>query len=258
MNSLQILGCRLDAIDAAEATDAIVRFAREGAAAQVVTLGTEMVVYAQRDERYRAIVNACTLSLCDTVGLLAVARARGAQLRDRVTGVELLDRLCARAATEGVRVFLLGGAARIAERAAGELQRRHAGLQIAGTRDGYFEQSESAEIARQIRASGAQLLFVGLGFPKQEYWLAEHLHETGCGAGIGVGGSFDVLSGNVPRAPERWRRLGLEWLYRLLKEPHRWRRQLALPRFVLLVVGESIRSRMAAAPGAREREERNS
>ena len=167
-------------------------------------------------------------------------------MRDRVTGVELLEHLCARAAAEGIGIYLFGGAPGIADRAATELQRRYPGLRVAGTRNGYFSENESAQIAQQIRASGAQLLFAGLGFPKQEYWLAEHLYQTGCGAAIGVGGSFDVVSGNVQRAPERWRKFGLEWLYRLLKEPHRWRRQLALPHFVLLLAGDSVRSRLAA------------
>lgn len=242
MNHVTILGCRLDTLDADAATDAILRFAREGAGAQVVTLGTEMVVHAQHDARYRDVVNACALSLCDTVGLLAVARSRGADLRDRVTGVELLEHLCARAAKEGVSVFLFGGAPGVAERAAQELKRRYPGLPVAGTRNGYFAADESPRIAAEIRASGAQLLFAGLGFPKQEFWLAEYLKSTGCGAGIGVGGSFDVISGNLERAPERWRTMGLEWLYRLLKEPRRWRRQLALPHFVLLIAGENVRS----------------
>lgn len=243
MTSVEILGCRLDALDADAATDAILAFARERRGAQIVTLGTEMVVHAQRDRKYRDVVNACALSLCDTVGLLAVARSRGADLRDRVTGVELVDRLCARAAKEGVSVFLFGGAPGVADEAARSLQQRFPGLQIAGTRNGFFAPEESASIAAQIRESGAQLLFAGLGFPKQEFWLHEYLPQTGCGAGIGVGGSFDVISGKVERAPERWRKLGLEWLYRLVKEPHRWRRQLALPHFVLLVAGERVRSR---------------
>jgi N-acetylglucosaminyldiphosphoundecaprenol N-acetyl-beta-D-mannosaminyltransferase len=249
LNQVTILGCRLDAIDADEATDTILRFAREGTGAQIVTLGTEMVVHAQRDSRYREVINACALSLCDTVGLLAVARSRGAEIRERVTGVELIDHLCARAEQDGISVFLFGGAPGIAERAAEELRRRYPRLRIAGTRNGYFDENQSSQIAGEIRASGAQLLFVGMGFPKQEYWLAQHLRQTGCGAGIGVGGSFDVLSGNVQRAPERWRKLGLEWLYRLVKEPHRWRRQLALPHFVLLVAGENVRSRFS--PGKR-------
>jgi N-acetylglucosaminyldiphosphoundecaprenol N-acetyl-beta-D-mannosaminyltransferase len=240
---MMILGCRLDAIDTGAATDAILTFARERRGAQIVTLGTEMVVYAQRDAKYRDVVNACALSLCDTIGLLAVARSRGADLHDRVTGVELVDRLCARAAKESLSVYLFGGAPGVAETAACVLQERYPGLQIAGTRNGFFAPEESPQIAESIRVSGAHVLFAGLGFPKQEFWLHDYLLQTGCGAGIGVGGSFDVISGKVERAPERWRKLGLEWLYRLLKEPHRWRRQLALPQFVLLVAGERLKSR---------------
>jgi N-acetylglucosaminyldiphosphoundecaprenol N-acetyl-beta-D-mannosaminyltransferase len=240
---VEILSCRLDAIDADAATEAILRFARDGRGAQVVTLGTEMVVYAQRDPRYRSVINASALSLCDTIGLLAAARMRGAQLSRRVTGVELIEHLCMRAAQEGISVFLLGAAPGVADAAARVLSQRYAGLVISGTRDGYFRDDQSAEVAAQIRASGARLLFVGMGFPRQEFWIADHLAQTGAGAGIGVGGSFDVLGGKVVRAPKEWRRLGLEWLYRLVKEPHRWKRQLALPRFVLMIAGENVRSR---------------
>lgn len=242
---MQILGCRLDPIGADEAADAIIRFAREGTGAHIVTLGTEMVVYAQRDPRYREIVNRSALSLCDTVGLLAVARTRGAKLRERVAGVELIEHLCARAAKENLPVYLLGGSPGIADRAAQALRARHPGLQVAGTHDGYFPDEQSPAIAAAIRASGARLLFVGMGFPRQEFWLADYLAQTGCGAGIGIGGSLDVISGNVQRAPDRWRKAHLEWLYRLVKEPRRWRRQLALPYFVLLVAGENLRNRFA-------------
>jgi N-acetylglucosaminyldiphosphoundecaprenol N-acetyl-beta-D-mannosaminyltransferase len=245
MTSLEILGCRMDALDADAAADAITALARTGRGAQIVTLGTEMVVYAQRDARYRAVINNSTLSLCDTIGLLAVARARGVPLRDRVTGVELIELICARAARERMRVYLFGAAPGVADEAARVLQQRHPGLVIAGTRNGFFADHESQAIAQEIMVSGAAVLLVGLGFPKQEFWLAEHLAQTGCGAGVGVGGSLDVISGNVQRAPLAWRRFGLEWLYRLMKEPRRWRRQLALPQFVLLIAGESVRSRLA-------------
>jgi N-acetylglucosaminyldiphosphoundecaprenol N-acetyl-beta-D-mannosaminyltransferase len=240
-----ILGCKLDPIDSDQATDAILRYAREGTAAQIVTLGTEMVVYAQRDEDYRRVVNASALSLCDTVGLLGVARSRGAKLRERVAGVDLIEHLCARAGKEGLPVYLLGGAPGIANRAAEALRARYPDLQVAGARDGYFRDAESPEVAAAIRASGARILFASLGFPRQEFWLAQYLAQTGCGAGIGVGGSFDVISGNVRRAPDGWRKAHLEWLYRLVTQPKRWRRQLALPYFVLLVAGENMRSRFA-------------
>jgi N-acetylglucosaminyldiphosphoundecaprenol N-acetyl-beta-D-mannosaminyltransferase len=232
---VEVLGCRLDDVDAAEAQTQIMALARQSVGSQVVTLGTEMVVHAQRDQKFRAIVNGSALSLCDTVGVLAVARRRGATLRGRVTGVELIEGLCRRCALENMPVYFLGGAPGVAADAAAILEAVHPGLKVAGSRDGYFNSDESADVVAAIKASGAKLLFVGLGFPRQEYWLHDHLKATGCGVGIGVGGSFDVISGRIVRAPAAMRRLGLEWLYRLIKEPHRWRRQLALPYFVWLV-----------------------
>jgi N-acetylglucosaminyldiphosphoundecaprenol N-acetyl-beta-D-mannosaminyltransferase len=230
-----ILGCRLDLIDADQATDRIFAIARASRAAQVVTLGTEMVVYAQRDAEFLRIVNDCELSLCDTIGLLAVARARGATLRARVTGVELIEHLCKRAGLEELSIYLLGGGEGVAADAAAVLEARYPGLPIAGTRSGYFAEEESAAVANEIRASGARVLLAGLGSPRQERWLYAHLRETGCSVGVGVGGSLDVISGRVERAPAVWRRLGLEWLYRLVREPRRWRRQLALPQFIWLM-----------------------
>ncbi|MHB8146736.1 MAG: WecB/TagA/CpsF family glycosyltransferase [Vulcanimicrobiaceae bacterium] len=238
--SLEILGCRVDPIDADEATRRILEFMRERTGSQIVTLGTEMVVHAQRDESFRRIVNASALSLCDTIGVLLVARHRGARLQQRVTGVELIEHLAAPAAREQLAVYLLGGAEGAAADAAAVLETRFPGLRIAGVRNGYFAPEESAGIAREIRQSGAALLLVGLGSPRQERWLAEFLQASGAGAGIGVGGSFDVIGGRTERAPVLWRKLGVEWLYRLVKEPHRWRRQLALPYFVWLIVIDSL------------------
>jgi N-acetylglucosaminyldiphosphoundecaprenol N-acetyl-beta-D-mannosaminyltransferase len=235
VESLEILGTRLDLLDEPEAIDTILRFARDGACAQIVTLGTEMVVHAQRDAAFRTIVNASALSLCDTVGVLAVARSRGAKMMQRVTGVELVEALCKRAAVESLPVYFFGGAEGVAADAAAILEVSYPGLIVAGTRNGFFTQEEEAGIVAAIRESGAKLLFVGLGSPRQESWLARNLAATGCGAGIGVGGSFDVISGRVKRAPMLWRKLGAEWLYRLISEPQRFRRQLALPYFVWLV-----------------------
>jgi N-acetylglucosaminyldiphosphoundecaprenol N-acetyl-beta-D-mannosaminyltransferase len=237
---MYILDCRLDDVDAEEATKRIVAFAKESGAAQVVTLGTEMVMHAQRDGRFREIVNGSALSLCDTAGLLWAARRRGAKLRSRVAGVDLIERLCAACARERIAVFIFGGAEGVAAEAAAQLKRRYPALPIGGTRSGYFDEGESGAIAGAIRASGARLLFCGLGSPRQEFWLSRHLSETNCGVGIGVGGSFDVISGRVRRAPEAWRRLHLEWLYRLLREPRRWRRQLALPAFVGLALWDAL------------------
>ena len=236
--SIEVLGCRLDTLDADAATERIVEFARAGKAEQVVTLGTEMVVYAQRDVHFRAIVNACALSLCDTVGVLIAARRLGAPLRERVTGVDLIERICARAARECIPVYFFGGSEGVAADAAAVLEVRFPGLVVAGARNGYFAPEESLAIAHEIAESGARVLLVGLGSPRQEFWLAQYLVASGCGVGIGVGGSFDVIGGRVQRAPLAWQSAGLEWLYRLFKEPGRWRRQLALPYFVWLMLLE--------------------
>lgn len=233
----------------AEAVDRIVALAHGSTPSIVVTLGVEMTMYAQRDARFRALVERSALSLCDTIGILLASRARRGPLRERVTGVDLIEPLAERSAAGGdLRFFFLGGAPGVAERAAIALRQRHPGVAIVGTRDGYFNAGQSPTIAASILASGANVLLVGLGSPKQEYWLEDYLAATKCGVGIGVGGSFDILAGTVSRAPRFWQRAGLEWLYRLIREPARWRRQLALPRFALAATREAMTQR-GSRPG---------
>lgn len=231
-----ILGCRVDTIDAQGAIERIREFVRSRTPSLVVTLGTEMIVRAQRDDRFRAVVNASALSLCDTVGVMFAARLRGTRIREPVAGVDLIAPLCAAFARDGTPVYFLGSKGDTAERAARTLCAQYPGLRVAGVRDGYFAASEDAAVATAVARSGAHVVFAGLGSPRQELWLAGHLKETGCAVGIGIGGSLDVFAGNVPRAPAFWRRAHAEWLYRLLREPRRWRRQLALPHFVWLVL----------------------
>ncbi len=242
-HSIHILGCRLDVVGVQEATREILRLTRSQRPSHVVTLGTEMVVRAQRDTAFREIINTSDLSVCDTVGLLAVARLRGACIGARVTGLELVENLCAESNAE-VSMFLFGGAEGVAKRAQTVLEGRYPRVRIVGARSGFFGAAESPQICAEIAASGAKILLVGLGSPRQERWLQEHLAATGCAVGIGVGGSFDVLCGNLKRAPLSWRRLGLEWLHRLLTEPWRWRRQIAIPHFILLVLSESFAARI--------------
>ncbi len=242
MSDVSILGCRVDVVDRAQAVDRIVKLARGNEPSLVVTLGTEMVVRARHDARFREIANGSALSLCDTIGVLLAARyLHGVPMKERVAGVDLIDPLCARFAAEGLSVYLCGGKGDTAERAAAVLRARHPALIVAGARDGYFSPAEDERVANQIAATGARVLFLGLGSPRQEAWIADYLSRAGCGVGIGVGGSFDVLAGNVARAPEIWQKLNVEWLYRLLREPSRWRRQLALPKFVWYAIVERLR-----------------
>ncbi len=249
--SFSLLGCRVDALTLNGAVKAILEriddvHAGTAEPASVVTIGTEMIVRAQHDEIFRKTLEQADFSLCDTIGVLLASKVRGGPLKERVVGVALAERLCELLGKRDQGVFFLGAAGDTAEAAAIGMKIRYPSMLIAGYRNGYFSAEDSAGIAGIIRRSGATLLLVALGSPKQEEWIAKHLAATGCAVAIGVGGAFDVFSGRTQRAPRFWQVTGLEWLYRLIKEPHRWRRQLALPHFVYLAAREMVTT---AIPG---------
>jgi len=239
--SIDILGARVDAVGGDEAIARIVDAAQAGRSTLVVTLGVEMVMEARRNAAFRAAIARFDLALCDTIGILLASRLRAGPLRERVTGIDLIQPLARHSAERGdVRLYLLGGAPGIADRAAAVLAAQFPGVRIAGVRDGYFPIEENDAVATSIATSGANVLLAGLGSPKQELWLETYLRATGCAVGIGVGGSFDVIAGTKRRAPRFMQRLGLEWFFRLVQEPSRWRRQLALPQFALAATVEAF------------------
>jgi N-acetylglucosaminyldiphosphoundecaprenol N-acetyl-beta-D-mannosaminyltransferase len=242
--STTVLGVRLDLVSTPEALVRIAVWldAPEDQAARrmrhVVTLNPEMVMAARADPALRVLIAAADLVLPDGVGVAWAARRQGAGNIQRVTGVDLLAALAELAAARGWRVFLLGAAPGVAEAAARALCARFPALLIAGTHAGDARPGDDAATSRIVRESGADLLFVAYGAPAQERWLARNRAALGVGASIGVGGAFDILAGRVPRAPLWLRRRGLEWAWRLAREPWRWRRMLALPRFAMLVLAE--------------------
>jgi len=230
----QILGVRVGNFTyetlLAEADRAIA----DGRQVMIVAINPEKVVKAQADEALRQLLNEAELPIADGIGVVLASRWRGGRVRQRVTGVETMLHLCRHAAAKGYPVFLLGAKPGVAEQAARILQSRYPGLQVAGTQHGYFDDDRA--VVEQINRSGARILFVAMGSPRQEYWIRKHRDNLAPRVLQGVGGSLDVICGNVPRAPEWMQRMGLEWLYRLIKEPSRWRRQLALPKFLWLVL----------------------
>jgi N-acetylglucosaminyldiphosphoundecaprenol N-acetyl-beta-D-mannosaminyltransferase len=240
----RILGSRLDPVDMDEAQRRVSQLLAERRFAHVVTFGSEMAMLARRDPAYRDVVNNADLIVPDTIGVVYAARMLGMPVREQVAGIELIERLCATCATDGVKMFLLGGAPGVAEEAGAALRAKYPALQIVGTQHGYFSDVEEAGVLERIRSCGARLVLVALGFPRQELWSRRHAVALGPVVCIGVGGSLDVLSGRVRRAPQLMRALGLEWLYRLASEPKRLRRQLALPQFALLVAGQALRQRL--------------
>ncbi len=241
-----VLGCRVDVVDMAHAVERVAALVEERHFAHVVTFGSEMAMLARRDSRYREVVNSADLVVPDSVGVVYAARVAGYRQCVRVAGVELVEVLTRLCAERGWPVYLLGGREGVATGAGEALRKRHPGLVVAGTHHGYFTPREEDDVARHVGLSGARLVFVGLGFPRQELWIRDHAASLGSAVCMGVGGTFDVLSGRLPRAPAGWRRHNLEWLYRLLREPRRLRRQLALPGFAILAVWDALRRRQAA------------
>lgn len=226
-----------------EAASRVRSLLQSGGSHHVVTLNAPMLGRAARDEAFRRIVNGAALVTADGMGILLIGRILGVQIPERVAGVDLTDRLCAMCAQHGFRVFLFGAAPGVAEAAAEQLRERHQGLRVAGSRHGYVPAEEEPQVVAQIRSSAPDLLLVALGSPKQEEWLARHLAASGARVGIGVGGSFDVYGGRLNLAPEWIRAIGLEWLYRILREPRRWRVVAGIPGVILLALKERVSRR---------------
>lgn len=233
---INILGAPVDAVTIAAAVARVSELIARGGTHQVVTLNPEYLYRAQREPDLLAIAREASLVTADGVGIVWAASVHGYSLPERVTGIDLLVALCDRAAAEGWRVFFLGGQPGVAAAAASRLKAEYPRLMIAGEQHGYFTADEEAMVLEKIKAAAPQLLFVGLGAPKQERWIYKYRQELDNVVAMGVGGSFDVLSGRAKRAPAWMQRWGLEWLGRLFYEPHRWRRMLVLPRFALLVL----------------------
>jgi len=204
---------------------------------QFIITPDALAAYRSRnDTRYRNAVEKAGLVLPDGAGLIAAFKLLGSPIQERLPGVEFVEHLCRTAADEGWKIFIFGGKPCVAETAADKLKEKYPGLIVAGTRNGYFKAEETETICDEIKASGADILFVGLGVPKQEYWLMDNMKYTGAIVGMGIGGSMDVICGNLQRAPEIWQKLCLEWLYRTIQEPWRWKRLLNLPKFAILVI----------------------
>ncbi|MCS7235611.1 MAG: WecB/TagA/CpsF family glycosyltransferase [Armatimonadota bacterium] len=229
-----LFGVPFDPLRLDEAAERVVSLVASGGCHLVVTANPELVVAAQSDRRLAEVVRQASLVVADGIGVVWASRWMGTPLPERVPGIELMETVCGRAATEGWSVFFLGGLPGVADQAAQAALRRWPGLRVAGAHHGYFR--EDGPVVEQVARSGAHLLFCGIGSPRQELWLSQHLDWLGVRVAMGVGGSLDVLAGRTPRAPSWVRRLHLEWLYRLAREPRRWRRQLALPRFAWMVL----------------------
>lgn len=236
---VDILGVGFDNITMDQAVAEGVRLMNTEGAHYVATPNPEIVEVCRADPEAMAAVNGADLVIADGVGVIYGARMLGTPLKERLPGIEFAQRLMERMAESGRRLYLLGAKPGVAEKAGRRLAGRYPGLRIAGTHDGYFQ--EDGPVTEAIRSSGADVVFVCLGAPKQEKWMAQNGGATGARLLIGLGGCLDVFSGQVQRAPEIYRKLGLEWLHRLIKHPSRAGRMLKLPLFLAHVLAEKRR-----------------
>lgn len=233
---IDVLGVGFDNVTMEEAVERGMSLLHSEGSHYVVTPNPEIVEVCREDADANRAVNGADLVLPDGIGVIKGAAILGTPLKERTPGIEFAGGIMERMAKEGLSLYLLGAKPGIAEQAAENLTARYPGLVIAGTHDGYFK--EDAPVIEDIRRSGANCVFVCLGAPKQELWMAKNASATGARLLCGLGGCLDVFAGTVERAPKFWCDHGLEWFYRLCKEPWRFRRMMKLPLFLVHVKQE--------------------
>jgi len=235
-NRIAVLNVMIDVVTMKEAVARVEQFIKLGRPHLVVTPNAEMIMMANADNSFAQIINNADLVVPDGAGVVWAARYNGDRMPERVAGYDLVQNLLVAAARQKYRIYMLGGAPGIVDKAKQAAEKRYPGVQIVGTRHGFFSKSDESEIVGNIKDCHPDILLVALGVPRQEKWITEYSKQLQVPVAIGVGGTFDVMAGTVQRAPLWMQNANLEWLYRLLSEPKRGIRMLALPRFVMKVL----------------------
>jgi N-acetylglucosaminyldiphosphoundecaprenol N-acetyl-beta-D-mannosaminyltransferase len=238
---IEMFGVPLARISMEGALARVEQFVEERSPHMIVTSDSPGIVRAHDDLEYQEIVRHADMVTADGRGVVWMARVLGLPVTERVSGVDLMGRMCEWAAGKGYSVYLLGARPGVAEQAARALESRCPGLRVAGTQHGYFTPEEEPAVVRSVAEARPHILFVAFGAPKQEKWIRRYLAELQVPVAIGVGGSFDVFAGTVRRAPGWMQRAGLEWLWRAVREPRRLPRLWALPRLLWMTLREALR-----------------
>ena len=232
---IMLRGIPLDILTADEAAKRMEQLLSEDGCSVVVTPNCEILYAAEKNAELKEALIRADLAVPDGIGVVKAAKMAGTPLKERLAGIDVCFDTLKTCAAKGFSVYLRGGKPGVAEKAAENLKEQVPGLAIAGTSDGYFSEAEETRIVQSINDSGAAFLVAGLGSPKQERFMVRNAAGLKTRACIGVGGSLDVWSGEAKRAPERMTRSGLEWLYRLIKQPSRIKRIVKIPAYLLLV-----------------------
>jgi len=235
---IRILGVPIDCVTMDQTLAKLETFLAADQPRLVVTADATAIVIAHEDAGFRQLIESADLVTPDGIGVLWAAKRRGCMLTERVSGVDIVDRVCQLSADRGFRIYLLGAGQGVAELAAEKLRLKYPGCNIVGTRNGYFPSESDEVVAREIAVFRPDVLFVAMGMPRQEQFIRSTEHLIGAKVAIGVGGSFDVYSGKTKRAPQTFQKLRLEWLWRLMLNPSKISKVKMLPKFVMLVLRE--------------------
>ncbi|WP_034537040.1 WecB/TagA/CpsF family glycosyltransferase [Carnobacterium inhibens] len=203
----------------------------------VVTANPEIVMYAKKDPNYMSLIKEADYVIADGIGIIKGSKMLGTPIVERVAGYDLMLALLDEANQQGSRVYLLGAKEDVLQSTVAKVKKLYPSINLVGSRNGYFDFSDSAVI-EAVQATQPDIVFVAIGYPKQEQWIHQYMRTASTGLLMGVGGSFDVLSGKSKRAPKIFIKLNIEWLYRLIKQPFRIKRMMALPRFLREVKNE--------------------
>lgn len=244
MDKVIICGIDIDNITMKDTIKKVEGYLKEDIPRRIYTPNTEIVMEAKDSKDLRDILNQGDLIIPDGIGLIYGSKLRKKPLKERVTGFDLSIEILKIANENNYSLYLLGGKEGVTKEAAENIKKEYPNIRIAGYHNGYFkgthigiENSDEEKIIKdEIKNAKTDILFVGLGFPKQESWINDHINDLNIKLAIGNGGTMDIISGNSKRAPEIYQKLGLEWLYRLIKEPSRIKRQILLPKFIFYVL----------------------
>ncbi len=235
---IEIMNIPIYNVTMTEALQKLEHFAKGERVHRVFTPNPEIIMLARENTKLSSILREADLVVPDGIGVVIASKLmKGNSLKERVAGYDMVQNTMKQAVNKGYKYYFFGSKPGVAEKAAEEMRKTYPGIQIVGTHDGYFKPEESEQIVEDINKSGANILLVALGAPKQEIWIEENkMKLTHVRVAIGVGGSLDVMAGMVKRAPLIYQKLGLEWFYRLIKEPTRFGRMLVLPKFLIYIL----------------------
>lgn len=237
MQKVNILGVKVSKHSVDSASELVCRYIRNGDRKKCIyTPNSEIIMVAYRDREFSDVLNSADMLLADGIGVVYASKIVGNPISERAAGYDTACEVLRKLAPYGARIYLFGSAEGVALKAGEEICKRYPGIEIAGVSNGYFDDEREKEIIKDINDKKPDVLFVCLGAPKQEKWIHKHKDELDFGVAMGIGGSLDVFAGTVKRAPEFYQKHGIEWLYRLIKQPKRFIRMLDLPKFGLKVL----------------------